>query len=97
MCESCKELRNTFYLALNRYNSSKQANDGLRENMVKCRNKYVANSRRCRKDFDRLQINKLLKSECENVKEYWIMLNKSNKVAKKPEFTDNDFFDHLNR
>ena len=61
-------------------------------NMVKCRNKYVAHSRRCRKDFDRLQREKLLTTKCENVKEYWRMLNKSNKVAKKPNITDNDFF-----
>ena len=60
--------------------------------MVKCRNKYVAHSRRCRKDFDRLQTDKLLKIKCENVKEYWRMLNKSNKVAKKPNITDNQFF-----
>ena len=60
--------------------------------MVKCRNKYVAHSRRCRKDFDRFQTDKLLKTKCENVKEYWRMLNKSNKVAKKPNIRYNQFF-----
>ena len=63
--------------------------------MVICRNKYVAHSRRCRKDFDRLQTDKFLKTKCKNVKEYWRILNKSNKVAKKPNITDNDFFDYF--
>ena len=83
MCETCKELRNTFYFALGRYISSKQDNGELRENMVKCRNKYV------------LQTDKLLKIKCENVKGYWRMLNKCNKVAKKPNITDNQFFDYF--
>lgn len=77
MSEECLQLRETFFAKLNIYRASKT--DENRINMVQARSLYTNMARRCRRDYDKLNLERLVEKQDKDAKEFWKLLSKKSK------------------
>jgi hypothetical protein len=77
--DECELKREYFFDCLDKYRTCET--DDSRKDMVKARSAFKSETRRCRRDFDVEQTNRLVKARRENAKDYWKLLKRSTQTS----------------